>query len=348
MQGRVSRLFISNFSFMKKFLFFCLLFISPFLLLIGPYVYYDPFKVVRKYENYYIVGDGGSVNRNYVSTMNYMNKKDSLHYDSFIFGNSRSLIFFVSEWKKYISPQSVCYHFSESGGSINGLYYKIKLIDNCNEKIKNALLVVDPSLLGCLEQDGAIFIMPPILTGYKNFPKFHFEHFCQWIDLRFLVLWYQYHMTGIYKSYMNDFLVKGTDYQYYNPVTNEEPRISDDKLIQTNDYYTINRLQLFKNKQTPFVSTPVLDVEKRKKLIEIKSVFNRHHTNCKIIISPCYNQIKLNPKDSTALCEIFGAQNVFDFSGVNKWTSDYHNYYEPNHYLPSVASELMKIAYSNE
>ena len=86
--------------------------------------------------------------------------------------------------------------------------------------------------------------------------------------------------------------------------------------------------------------------EKVNSLKGIRELFDKHHTNYRIVVSPLYDQIKLNPKDYKILCEIFGSQYVYDFSGVNNWTEDYHNYYEPSHYLPSVASEIMKQIYS--
>ena len=40
-----------------------------------------------------------------------------------------------------------------------------------------------------------------------------------------------------------------------------------------------------------------------------------------------------------------GKQNVFDFSGINFITNDYHNYYENSHYRPHVADYIMKEIY---
>ncbi len=332
---------------MIRFCKLCFYFSIPFLILLVSYIYFDPFKVIKKYDNYYIEGDGGAVNRNYVSTMNYLNKKDTYHYDSFIFGNSRSLFFFISDWKKYISPKSICYHFSESGGSINGLYYKIKLIDESNEIIKNALLVVDYDLLSRLERDGALFIMPPILNNNQNLSKFHLEHFIQWVNVSFLFSWFDYHITGKYKKYMEDYISKGTNYKYYNPITNEEPRTTEDNQILAGTYFDVEHIEQFRGQQNPSVSPPVIDEKEGiKSLIKIRKVFNKHHTNYRIIVSPLYNQIKRNPKDYKTLCRIFGSQYVYDFSGVNNWTMDYHNYYEPSHYLPSTANEIMKKTYS--
>lgn len=336
---------------MKKFLILCLLFVSiPLVPLIGSYILFDPFKVLWHYENYYVEGDGGSLNRNFVSTMNYLNKKEKYDYDSFILGNSRSLFYFVNDWKKYIAPNSKCYHFSESGGSVNGIYYKLKLIDENNAKIRNALLVFDTYLLSELELDnGYLFATPPALKDNNNFLEFHYEHFMQWTDLKFLWFWLEYRITGEYKSYMDDYIAKGTNYKYYNPVTNEEPLVVQDSLIALGLYYDKERTNEFRDKQHPSVH-PVISKNEAivERLRDIYAILHKHGTKYKVIISPMYNQEKLNPCDYRVLCDIFGAENVFDFSGINDWTKDYHNYYEPSHYRPTVASDIMRIIYKKK
>ena len=339
---------IFNSDGMKVFIKLCLLFSIPFFLLGVAYVWFDPFKVIGHYDNYYVPGDGGSVNRNFVSTMNYLNKKDTYHYDSFIFGNSRSLFYRIEDWKKHLAPESSCYHFSESSGSINGLYYKLKLIDERGGSINNALLVVDHGLLRRMEQDGVAYIMPPALTGNRNWLRFHGEHFMQWLNPRFLVCWAEFQATGKYKSYMTDFVVKGVNYKYYDPVTNEEPRGYQDSLLKAGTYYTKGVINGFKGKQTPSTSRKMIDKEEKlEKLMEMRKIFDKHHTNYKFIISPLYDQVKVNPEDYQTLCDIFGKEHIYDYSGVNAWTSDYHNYYEWSHYLPSIAAEVMDDAYSH-
>ena len=334
---------------MKKFLKYSLLFILPLILYLVEYVICDPFKVIRHYDNYYLEKGSGSVNRNFVSTMNYLNKNDLYHYDSFIFGNSRSLFYMIEDWKDHIDSNSICYHFSESGGSINGLYYKVRLIDENGGKLNNALFVIDRDLLANLEQDGRLFIMPPVLNYNKNIVQFHKEHLLAWFDFKFWLLWTEYRITGVYRQEMNDYLAIGTNYKYYNPITNEEPRIVQDSLISIGEYYNEERIAEFETAQqfSDSISPPYLNDIKIKSLMEMHSILERQHTKYRIIISPMYNQIKLNPSDYQILCMVFGKDNVFDFSGVSKWSGDYHNYYETSHYLPNVAAQVMDSVYSN-
>lgn len=317
------------------------------MVLLGGYVYFDPFKVLRHYDNYYVEGDGGSVNRNYVSTMNYLNKREQYHYDSFIFGNSRSIFYRIADWKKHLPGGSVCYHFSESNGSINGIYYKLRLLDSLHVNINNALLVVDASLLQTLEQThGANYMIPPVLTNNDNLIRFHVEHFAQWADFRFFSLWSLYRLTGQYKPYMSSFLAKDGNYKYYDPITNEERRGSDDSLIACNSYFDAEHKKAFKRKdRLSDTSLPVLDNMKINQLRKIKEIFDKHHTIYRVVISPLYDQVALNHKDLIILKKVFGDLSVFDFSGKNNWTEDYHNYYESSHYIPAVACEIMDSIY---
>lgn len=42
------------------------------------------------------------------------------------------------------------------------------------------------------------------------------------------------------------------------------------------------------------------------------------------------------------LKDIFGYENVFDFSGINEYTNDIHNYYERGHYRPILGALLLQ------
>lgn len=77
-------------------------------------------------------------------------------------------------------------------------------------------------------------------------------------------------------------------------------------------------------------------------LKEIDQICRKHNTSVKIIISPDYNQISINPADVEILKDIFGYENVFDFSGINEYTNDIHNYYERGHYRPILGARLLQ------
>ena len=82
-------------------------------------------------------------------------------------------------------------------------------------------------------------------------------------------------------------------------------------------------------------------------LYKIKSLIDESKTNCKIIISPLYNQIKFNPEDLIILQNIFGTNNVYDFSGINEYTNNTLNYYENSHYRPILCDQILSIIYKD-
>ena len=50
-------------------------------------------------------------------------------------------------------------------------------------------------------------------------------------------------------------------------------------------------------------------------------------------------------EEGRRLAAKYGAENVYDFSGINEFTKDYHNYYESGHYRPSLGNKLLERIY---
>ena len=124
-------------SFLKKLL----LFISPVLLLASSYFVFDPFHVLISYDAYsdnYLQ----SYNRNRIGTQIFLNNNKEQAYNSFIFGSSKSSVFYTKNWSKYINDETP-FHFDASNEVISGIYGKVKFIDKQGNDIKNALLIFD-------------------------------------------------------------------------------------------------------------------------------------------------------------------------------------------------------------
>ena len=83
-------------------------------------------------------------------------------------------------------------------------------------------------------------------------------------------------------------------------------------------------------------------------LDKIMEMLHRHGTSVRIIISPDYDQKELHPDDREILQNIFGEENVYDFSGINEFTKDYHNYYEAGHYRPLLGNKLLERVYKDQ
>ena len=112
------------------------------------------------------------------------------------------------------------------------------------------------------------------------------------------------------------------------------------------NYYNEKKMKLFFHRDSIQKYSPiVIKKEQLRMLEEINSMLKKHHANVKIVINPLYDQLKINAKDLETLKTIYGTENVFDFSGINAITNDYHNYYEESHYRPQVSAEIMKVIY---
>ncbi len=132
----------------------------------------------------------------------------------------------------------------------------------------------------------------------------------------------------------------------YDQVSNELRNDQAEDEIINGTFYTEDRMKVFENAQFPDdVSECNLNKDKLNLLYLIRAILDKHKTSYRIIVSPLYDQIKMNPKSRQTLSEIFGDKNVYDFSGPNRWNADYHNYYEWSHYRPCVANEIMKLVY---
>ena len=71
----------------------------------------------------------------------------------------------------------------------------------------------------------------------------------------------------------------------------------------------------------------------------------REMTGHTVLLKPENLQVTINPADVKTLKRVFGKRNVFDFNGINEYTEDIHNYYEPGHYRPALGKRLMEKIY---
>ena len=143
----------------------------------------------------------------------------------------------------------------------------------------------------------------------------------------FLWAYIDYRVNKEYKQYMGFFIINNKLKCDYDAIYNEVLGDKYEKLIEAGEYYDDERIKEFDNVQFPGkVSEIVLNNERMDMLREIKSIFVAQKTDYRIVISPIYDQVKINPEDLQFLIDLFGQNNVYDFSGPNQWNADFHNY----------------------
>lgn len=302
--------------------------------------------VVRKYDNYFPKESYKKSNNDAYRGISLMDLyEDSIKYNSFIIGSSRSDFYYVEEWKKYIGKDANCFHFNQSGDNLRGSYDRIRYLYNRFGKIDNLLWIIDAEYLEDIShKKGHLFIAPYQVTDKYDFISFHYEFLKTFLTFEFQ----QSYIKGLlgYKEESN------TLPYYYLSETNELHKEAADSLILTDPekYYSIlpQGYKLYERDTTEIVSNSVIGETQRQMLSQIKELIDKSNTNCKIVISPLYNQIKFNPEDLLILQHIFGSDEVYDFSGVNEFTSDTFNYYENSHYRPMLCDKILSIIYQNK
>ncbi len=105
-----------------------LLFLLPLWLLVVLYVLLDPFLVVWHYDNYYYrTGLHPTLDMDYVSCENYVNRDGVHHYNAFIMGNSRSQFWHADDWRRHLGDSAVVCHYYGNGETL----YKHTTLTDC-------------------------------------------------------------------------------------------------------------------------------------------------------------------------------------------------------------------------
>lgn len=329
--------------FLTKIIYFSLFGIVPLLILILSYIYYDPFKVLRDYDDYsysYIIPD-----RDYVSTEVYIKNNKKYNYNSFIFGSSRTLAYKPDSWVKYLQKDARPYVFDASTESIYGIYIKLKYLDSLNKKIDNALIIIcrDNTFENTENQKGHLFIKHPATTGDSEL-DFQATFFKSYLSPFFFANFHLFQITKQYKPYMSGYIDdrKIRFDRITNALTLVDP---ENELIKSPHEFYEKRKEIFYVRKGERIDS-VQRIQKKQlfMLKEIKRILKKHKTDYKIVVSPLYEQVKFSLKDSLILKQLFG-DKIYDFSGKNFITDYKTNYYETSHYRPMIGDKIFNLIY---
>lgn len=336
---------------MKKFAIRLLIFSMPFIfygIIISWINWNDPFKIYRRYSSFY---DASIVdlNREYVCLQLFTNNSKRIKYNSFIFGSSRSLAYTIPEWKKHLDSSSNGFHFDATGEGIYGIFNKLNYLKNNKIKIKNALIIIDYGTLITTEnRKGHLSVSPYQLTGEGKF-SFYKEFLWATSNFNFIEEYLRYVLFDKYDFNNQYIFPKLKDKIKSNDVTGDICFESENQILHdSNGYYSKKiREGVFYNRNVIVNNEKPISNEEKIVLKKISKVLKSERTNYKIVVSPLYDQKVLGKERKDLLISVFGKENVFDFSGKNKFTNSIYNYYESSHYRPKVANEIMDIVYNN-
>jgi hypothetical protein len=325
-----------------KFFKNILIFLSPVIVLGMGYFIFDPFHILHAYQAY-PDNYAKSLNRDRISTQVFLNNNSKYDYKSFIFGSSRSSVFYTEDWGKHIQDKTP-YHFDASCETVYGNATKLEFIEKQGNKIDNALLVWDRGIFE-YEQDtlGCVFIQD-YRVSQLPWLKYHTIFLNSYFSQGFFTAFYDYMIFKNFRNYMRTYL----EFRKinYTPVVNDFIFTSYIEEIKKDSVNYYNQPTLFyeRSAEKQFVGK-VIKPYQIQYLKRIKDVLERKSTDYKIVLGPTYDQKYFNVDDLKILEAIFGKQHIYNFSGQNEYTNDKTNYYEIYHYKPKVARDIMSKIY---
>jgi hypothetical protein len=325
---------------MKFFKKLCLL-ILPFLLLTICYIYTDPYKILRKYDVY--LSDVVMLSRGDVSTRVYLANRKKYNYNSFIFGSSRASSHTSKEWKKYLDKNAIPYSFGAWEESIYAIYKKLALIDSLKDTICNTFIVMDVDKTFLKSNYWRIEGDHYLISG-KTKLDYYFTAYQNYLLSPELILSsLDYKIFGKYRPYMKGFV--NMNKEDLDPISNDWFPNSDaqklDSLKYTSDLF-------YERNKNEHYSKKLICAYEESILFKIAGIFHKHNTKYKIVISPLYDQIKINPDDLHMLQTIFGSENIYDYSGINEITNNKYDYaLDVSHYRKVVGNMIFPKIYTN-
>ncbi len=333
----------------RKFLPRAALLAAPLLITLAFYVVWDPFKVVRRHAfgDYYDLGAPVELNRDYVSLEMFLENDPRRHYDSFILGSSRSFPLHCDTWRKYV-PGIEPFHYPAASENLHGLFLKLKYLSENGHPLKHVLVETAPvSLRDLSARDDTTHRLPYRLSGES------------WLDFQGAYL------TWYFKDF---FFLKHAHYKFTGRVLPSARKMLGIRLGQvkidplTNDYFWAELERELSADEDAFYARfekryprpqgdpppcepPSIGEAQREVLQSIRAIFGKHGTDYRIVLPPVYDRVCTDPGDIAILHEIFGAENVFVFTGDNEITRDKRNFYDINHVRPFVGDKLFGTMY---
>lgn len=308
-------------------------FSMPFVLLTLSTFICDPYKALYEHSDY--DNNFTDINMGNMSYRLYRKKSDNMHYDSFIFGNSRSLAYRIDKYLKYLPPDSAGFHFIASGGGIYDIYHQIKFIDDTGGIIKNALLVLDGYSLSKTTNNYTPTNVLPYQLSNESRIKYYLTIIRPNLSFLFNISYLDYRITGKYKQYMLPFI---------SPQKGELSHLRtiffDRNLVKKYLEGSIQRPTFISLKKRPITKEEIYYLSK------ISSYLKKHKTHYKVVISPLYDQVPLDNGQLALLSLMFNSSNIYNFSGINKFTESTSNYLDSSHYKSSVGDEILDMIHN--
>lgn len=330
---------------MKRFLKCMGLFVGiPLLLLLGLYVWTDPFKCIYQFD----VNDVDNTNREYLSTELFLLNEKSQQYNSFIFSSSRGCGMNTYRWKTYLSPDAHPFIFQAWSETLTGIEMKMSYLDEHKVPLDHVLVMMD--IPGAFKKEQlsheAMTLKHFIFTGKSrvSYNAIQYFNFIQKPSL-----W----VSSVRKK------VKGSKTACHSDtITNDWNKNNkynctgipeQDSLRDCSEISRRSFLEevAYRRNERVVMSKPLITESFEDQLRHVKTILDGNKSDYYVILTPayCYTNPAVNPTDLGKLKEIFGTDRVYDFTGKNEMTDDYNNFTDPNHFGQRVGWMILEDIY---
>ena len=335
---------------LRKFLWRFTALSLPLLLVTGSYVIWDPFRVLwpREFGDYYDAAAPVELNRDFVSLEMLTRNHASEKYDSFIFGSSRSFPLHCDSWKK-LRPDIRPFHYPGASENLYGVYLKLKYLSENGFEIKNAIIETAPISLRDLSSRVDPTHRPHHRLTGESWLEFQGAYLSWYLTDLFFAKFTAFKLTGKVPENAREYLGISVGQVRIDPRTNDYFWAEYDRELQADPAAFYQRFATRHPRDEaagpPACEARAIGAEPRKYLMRIREIFKKHQTDYRIVIPPVWDQVCTAPEDLAVLREIFGADKVFAFSGVNDFTRDATNFYDAIHVRPFVGDQLLQAMY---
>lgn len=330
---------------MKRFVLTILLFIAiPLILLVGVYVWTDPFRCLHAFD----INDIDITNREYLSTELFLRNDPTYHYNSFIFSSSRGGGMNTYQWKEHLPEGSRPYLFQAWSETVTGIELKLEYLSEHHIPVNNALILLD--IPGSFKDEQlpheALSLKHYIFTGQS---KFGYNAVQFWNFIQKPSLWHQSvqkRLRGVRIACESDTITNDWDATNRDNYSELPPQDSLKNCSEIGRKTFLEKVEHASHEVE--VSKPLISGQLETRLRHIRAILENNHTDYHIIITPapCYTNPTINPKDLLVLQDVFGAERVHNYSGRNEMTEDYNNFSDPEHFGLRVGWLIIEDIYT--
>jgi hypothetical protein len=326
---------------MKKFLSKLGLFLLPLFILgivaLFFYVKTDVYGDFTKKDNF-------AWNYNFQQLNDISTKKLlSTHrtYNSFVLGSSRSCSIYGCYLQTKL-PDARFFHYANWNETIGGILAKLQYLDASGYQLYNIMVYMDTDYT--FNEDGKLSPMDHYLITKESKAKYYYNHliaFFSNFDMdKFKILIGEGEQTSSYVNrkldpITNDFnhVCSAEEIRKYQYIQSDEQfKHSMDSLKTSGFFYERPKLQQYKS--------PQISEDEEVMIEQIATLLEKHHSKYYVVLTPLYDQQKLSNKDFNILKKHF-KNNLYDFSGINKYTDDFYNYPDRIHFQNYISKQII-------